>query len=159
METETENKMLREKLFELAKDPTKTYGPPPTKPVVPYLDFSKLENNLQLLKAAADEFQVATKKATSVKSEQLQAVNEILFKVERNLIAGNGLPRRPWYRHLIYAPGYYTGYGVKTLPGIREGIEERNYTEAQEQINRVSWVLELYTRQILQASELMLSKK
>ena len=49
-----------------------------------------------------------------------------------------GLPKRPWYRHTIYAPGYYTGYGVKTLPGIREAIEQRNWKEAQEQIEIVS---------------------
>ncbi len=50
----------------------------------------------------------------------------------------NGLPRRPWYKHQIYAPGYYTGYGVKTLPGIREAIEQRNWKEAQENIEIVS---------------------
>jgi N-acetylated-alpha-linked acidic dipeptidase len=50
------------------------------------------------------------------------------------LLYEKGLPRRPWYKHQIYAPGFYTGYGVKTLPGIREGIEEGNWSEAQERI-------------------------
>jgi N-acetylated-alpha-linked acidic dipeptidase len=50
------------------------------------------------------------------------------------LLIENGLPRREWYKHSIYAPGFYTGYGVKTLPGIREAIEQRNWNEAQQQI-------------------------
>src|SRR3989441_5527166 len=54
-------------------------------------------------------------------------------KSERALM-GDGLPRRQWYRHQIYAPGYYTGYGVKTLPGVREAIEQKNWKEADEQI-------------------------
>ena len=62
------------------------------------------------------------------------AVNQALYKAEQQLLSDNGLPRRPWYRHTIYAPGFYTGYGVKTLPGIREAIEQRNWKEAQEQI-------------------------
>ena len=61
-------------------------------------------------------------------------VNEALYRAEQQLLSPNGLPRRPWYRHSIYAPGFYTGYGVKTLPGIREAIEQRNFTEAQQQI-------------------------
>jgi N-acetylated-alpha-linked acidic dipeptidase len=154
-ETEVENRMIREKLFDLAKDPSKTYGPPAAKPAVPFLDFSKLENSLQALKNAADEFQSLSKKAFSLGNEQRNQLNEILFKVERSLIMEDGLPRRPWYRHLIYAPGYYTGYGVKTLPGIREGIEERHYAEAQEQINRVAQVLENYTAKIKQANALL----
>jgi N-acetylated-alpha-linked acidic dipeptidase len=57
-----------------------------------------------------------------------------LYKAEQKLLSDAGLPRRPWYKHCIYAPGLYTGYGVKTLPGIREAIEQRNWKEAQEQI-------------------------
>jgi N-acetylated-alpha-linked acidic dipeptidase len=75
-------------------------------------------------------------------------LNEILYKVERSLINENGLPRRPWYKHQIYAPGYYTGYGVKTLPGIREAIEQRNWKEAQENIEIVSKTIEAYTQQV-----------
>jgi len=63
-----------------------------------------------------------------------QSVNEALYRAEQQLLSDNGLPRRPWYRHTIYAPGFYTGYGVKTLPGIREAIEQRNFAEAQQQI-------------------------
>ena len=50
------------------------------------------------------------------------------------MLTTNGLPRRAWYKHCLYAPGFYTGYGVKTMPGVREAIEQRNWKEAQEQI-------------------------
>jgi N-acetylated-alpha-linked acidic dipeptidase len=58
------------------------------------------------------------------------------------------LPRRPWYQHLIYAPGFYTGYGAKTLPGIREGLEEKRYQEAEKEITRVAQALENYAAAI-----------
>jgi N-acetylated-alpha-linked acidic dipeptidase len=68
-------------------------------------------------------------------AKQAAKLDTILREAEHSLLAPKGcLPRRPWYRHLIYAPGFYTGYGVKTLPGVREGIEERHWAEAQEQI-------------------------
>ena len=62
------------------------------------------------------------------------AFNQSLYKSEQQLLNEPGLPRRSWYKHVLYAPGYYTGYGVKTMPGIREAIEQRNWNEAQEQI-------------------------
>ena len=85
-------------------------------------------------------------------------LNDILYKAERSLIYVNGLPRRPWYKHEIYAPGYYTGYGVKTLPGIREAIEQRNWKEAQEGIEIVSTSLQSYIEQIQQATKLLSPK-
>jgi len=75
------------------------------------------------------------------------------------LIDPNGLPRRPWYKHEIYAPGYYTGYGVKTLPAIREAIEQRNWKGAQTGIQSVSQVLQTYTTQVQQGIEILKQKK
>ena len=60
------------------------------------------------------------------------------------MLRPEGLPRRPWYRHLIYAPGFYTGYGAKTIPGVREAIEEKRYQEAENEIARVTQVLQDY---------------
>ena len=68
----------------------------------------------------------------------------------------SGLPRRPWYRHTIYAPGFYTGYGVKTLPGVREAIEQRNWKEAQEQIEIVTKAIENYTQEVASASKVLM---
>jgi N-acetylated-alpha-linked acidic dipeptidase len=67
-----------------------------------------------------------------------------------------GLPRRPWYRHTIYAPGYYTGYGVKTLPGIREAIEQRNWKEAQEQIEIAAQAIKRYLNEVNAATKILM---
>ena len=72
----------------------------------------------------------------------LQAVNEKLIQTERALTTPEGLPRRPWYRHEIYAPGFYTGYGVKTIPAVREAIEQKQWQEADQGINVVGKVFE-----------------
>jgi N-acetylated-alpha-linked acidic dipeptidase len=58
------------------------------------------------------------------------------------LTDSDGLPRRPWYKHLLYAPGVYTGYSVKTVPGVREGIEQKRYSEAEQEVTRVAKVIE-----------------
>ena len=74
---------------------------------------------------------------------------------ERRLTRTEGLAGRPWYKHHIYAPGYYTGYGVKTLPGVREGIEERDWKETEEQIGRAAAALQRYAEEIERARDLM----
>ena len=71
----------------------------------------------------------------------LQALNAKLREAEPQLIDAAGLPNRPWYRHLLYAPGLYTGYSVKTIPGVREGIEQARYAEAETEVTRVSRAL------------------
>jgi N-acetylated-alpha-linked acidic dipeptidase len=71
--------------------------------------------------------------------------DKALFSAEQQLLLPAGLPRREWYRHSIYAPGFYTGYGVKTLPGIREAIEQRNWKEAQDQIDIDAAVLKKFS--------------
>ena len=152
--TELENNMIRDKLYDLATDPKNNFQSPKMKDVVPYLNFSDLENAVIQLKEAAEEFQKQYNRAIQLPVDKRNELNEILYKVERSLINDNGLPRRPWYKHQIYAPGYYTGYGVKTLPGIREAIEQRNWKEAQENIVIVSKTLEAYTLQVQHAINL-----
>jgi N-acetylated-alpha-linked acidic dipeptidase len=82
------------------------------------------------------------------------ALDHALMHAEQALTRPEGLPRRPWFRHQIYAPGFYTGYGVKTVPGVREAIEEKNWTEASQQIEIVSRVLEAYAAEIERAAAL-----
>lgn len=79
-------------------------------------------------------------------------INKKLSSIEQNLTDPDGLPRRPWYRHRIYAPGYYTGYGVKTLPGIREAIEERNWDEATQEIVLTAEAINRYVEKIEEIS-------
>jgi N-acetylated-alpha-linked acidic dipeptidase len=116
-----------------ATDTARHLAPPPAQDLVPYLNFSPLQNALNLLDHAAGHLADSLAKIRLTGS-RAQTVNEALYRAEQQLLSDNGLPRRSWYRHTIYAPGFYTGYGVKTLPGIREAIEQRNFVEAQQQI-------------------------
>jgi N-acetylated-alpha-linked acidic dipeptidase len=129
--TATENQLLKQKIYQLASDPTKTFTAPQPKSEVPYLDFSSLQNALTGLKNSTDTLAILLKKS----NEKIPENSNIqLYRAEQQLLLPNGLPRRGWYKHSLYAPGFYTGYGVKTLPGIREAAEQRNWKEAQDEI-------------------------
>lgn len=154
-ETDLQNKMIAANLFDEAKDPTKTYHSPKAKEAVPYLNFSPVDNALADLKAASETFEKLYPKAVNLPADKLKQFNTILYLAERSLTQPDGLPRRSWYKHQIYAPGYYTGYGVKTLPGIREAIEQRDWKEAQENIDIVAKTLQAYTAQINKAISLL----
>ena len=154
-ETDAENRMIREKLFDLAKDPKKSYKSPTAKGSVPFLNFSRAENALVRLKNASEEFQKSYAKATQLNTDKQAQLNEILFKAERSLIQAKGLPRRNWYRHQVYAPGFYTGYGVKTLPSVREAIEQRDWKEAAAQIEIVAKTIENFAAEIDKAASLV----
>jgi len=150
-DAEMEKKIQKDKLYDLAKDPTENIAEKPYRGEVPFLDFSPLDNALVALKARAEEFKSLQSKALQLEAGKRAQLNAVLYGIERSLTRQEGLPRRPWYRHQIYAPGFYTGYGVKTLPGIREGIEERQWTEAQSYIGKVAETLKAYTAQLEQA--------
>lgn len=157
-QTDEENSMIRDSLFDLAKDPTKTYHSPKMKDAVPFLNFSVLENAMMQMKNRTEDFQKQYDDAARLPVDKQNELNQILYTIERSLINENGLPRRAWYKHQIYAPGYYTGYGVKTLPGIREAIEQRNWKEAQDNIEIVSKTIEKYTQQVQRAMGVMNNK-
>lgn len=131
--TSVENKLLSQNKYVLASDPSKTFIAPRPKDEVPYIDFSPLQNALVALQKSTDSVAVIVKKADNTAGNH-DALNKALYQAEQQLLLPAGLPRRSWYKHAIYAPGFYTGYGVKTMPGIREAIEQRNWKEAQEQI-------------------------
>ncbi len=131
--TAIENKLLSQSKYNLAADPAKTFIAPKPKDEVPYIDFSPLQNALVALQKSTDSLAVVVKKANDIKGNH-DELNKQLFHAEQQLLLTGGLPRRNWYKHAIYAPGFYTGYGVKTMPGIREAIEQRKWPEAREQI-------------------------
>ena len=131
--TEIENQMVQANVYNIGEDPTKKLILPTAKTEVPYLDFSPLQNALEDLKTSTDNLKVVFQNKINTNVSDM-AFNQLLYQAEQQLLSDNGLPRRPWYKHTIYAPGFYTGYGVKTLPGIREAIEQRKWQEAQEQI-------------------------
>lgn len=139
--TAAENELIRNNGYALANDPTEKKKAPAAKAEVPYLDFSPLLNALTLLEKSTDQLAAVWTKAAAT-GANTAALNQALYQAEQQLLTTNGLPRRSWYKHTLYAPGFYTGYGVKTIPGVREAIEQRNWKEAQEQIGVVAASLE-----------------
>jgi N-acetylated-alpha-linked acidic dipeptidase len=100
------------------------------------MDFSGLHKQLDLLKndgAKYDALLDMASRKESLDSSKLNALNDALIRSERMLTRREGLPNREWYKHQIYAPGFYTGYGVKTLPGIREAVDSKNWPLAQQE--------------------------
>jgi N-acetylated-alpha-linked acidic dipeptidase len=129
---EKHNKLVAKNAFELAADPTKAFAKPVKKAPVPYLDFSPIQNSLSALKTTITAFSnISMEQLTK---RQYQDLNMKLMQTEQALTDSSGLPRRSWYKHQIYAPGFYTGYGVKTLPAVREAIEQKDWKEVQQQI-------------------------
>jgi N-acetylated-alpha-linked acidic dipeptidase len=112
--------------------------------VPPHIDFSPLDNAVDSLTRSAERYAKAAAAATAhapPNAALLARVNALVLQSERRLTNARGLPRRPWYVHELYAPGFYTGYGVKTIPAVREAIEQRDFTEASQQIPVVAAAL------------------
>ncbi|MDI9364318.1 MAG: transferrin receptor-like dimerization domain-containing protein [Flavobacterium sp.] len=130
--TELENQLVQNKTYVLAADPKDNLKAPIAKAEVPFIDFSPLQNALKALDKSAEELAKTCNKSTT--EAEKDNINKALFQAEQQLLSPTGLPNRSWYKHTIYAPGFYTGYGVKTMPGIREAIEQREWKEAKEQI-------------------------
>ena len=148
--TET-NKKLDEGVFSATNDPREPRTAPARADVAPYLNFAPLDNAVSALRQAAEKYDDAfTKAGHDAPREDL---NSLLRQVEQALTSTDGLPRRPWYRHLIYAPGFYTGYGVKTMPGVREAIEKGYWPEADREIGRIAERLTAAAKLIDQARE------
>jgi N-acetylated-alpha-linked acidic dipeptidase len=154
------NSELDEGVFGAIADPKKTSIPPPRKGVPPYLNFAPLENADAALTASADHYTRSLSAlqaggAFDIESGTLVKINELLRESERRLTTQAGLPGRPWFKHQIYAPGAYTGYGVKTLPAVREAMEQEKWREADEQIPVVAKVLQDEAALIDSAAELL----
>lgn len=143
--TAAENARINDRVYQLAADPTDTFIVPKVKEPVPHLNFAPMMNSLDRLEKSAKVYDAALGRAVSggklPTSSASRSLDEILIRTERAMTRTQGLPRRGWFRHHIYAPGYYTGYGVKTLPGVREAIEQRDWKEVEEQIGIVATVL------------------
>lgn len=145
-ETVERNQQIREGLFRATEDPRRPTVLPREEEIPPYLNFAPLDNAADRLRRSAERYAAAMNHVmssdTPVPAESLRAVNQKLIESERRLTSEQGLPRRPWYKHLLYAPGVYTGYGVKTIPGVREAIEQKRYPEADTEIVKVAKALD-----------------
>jgi len=143
-EVRERNRQIDDGVVRAIADPRRPLAPPKVEPVPPALNFAPLENAANALTQAAAAYHKAVAAQPNVGSNavSLRAVNARLMQAERQLTDDAGLPKRPWYRHLLYAPGYYTGYAVKTMPGVREAIEQKEYSEAETEIGRVAKALQ-----------------
>jgi N-acetylated-alpha-linked acidic dipeptidase len=144
------NQDIEDGVYSAVSDPRRPTVAPPREEVPPFLNFAPLDNAQNALDKSAQRYSKAAKAFAggNASPQTLQALNGRLVQTERKLTNSEGLPRRPWYKHLIYAPGFYTGYGAKTLPGVREGIEEKRYAEAEKEITRVAQALQDYAAAI-----------
>jgi N-acetylated-alpha-linked acidic dipeptidase len=154
-EVKERNREISEGVYQALYDPKKTLVPPKVEPVPPYLNFAPLDQASDDLTEAAKSFDAAFAAAGGVAPADL---NLDLIRSERLLTNSEGLPNRPWFEHLLYAPGFYTGYGVKTIPGVREAIEQSQWPEADHQIVRVSVALEHEVDLLKQATQLVAAR-
>ena len=156
-EIQARNEAIDQHLYDFASDPRHPLKAPPKQAVPPFLNFAPLDNALAKLDKSAQRYSKAIKsfagEPDSANGKNLVSVNAHLIQTERRLTSSAGLPRRPWFKHLIYAPGFYTGYGAKSLPGVREGIEETRYEEAEKEIGRVAQALSDYAASVDQVAD------
>jgi len=141
------NRELDEGLFAATADPKEKSVPPKKEDVPPHLNFAPLENAADALSASAGEYTKAFARTREIggatlASISLADVNKLLMESERKLLTREGLPNRPWYRHQLYAPGFYTGYAAKTVPAVREAIEQKQWKQAEQGIGVVARVLQ-----------------
>jgi N-acetylated-alpha-linked acidic dipeptidase len=150
-EIKERNRQIEEGVFSATSDARRPTAAPAVEAAPPFLNFAPLENGAAALSASAQRYEKALAKA-NLAGRDLSVLNRKLIQMERGLTDSAGLPRRPWFRHQLYAPGFYTGYGVKTIPGVREAIEQKLWSEAEAQIARVGRVLQTEARMIEEAA-------
>lgn len=151
-QTDRENAMLDDGSYALALDPQESLGPPPRRAPVPYVNLAPLRNAVRTLQEAAADYDRAAAETPLPEGARRARLNDLLFKSERALLDERGLPGRPWYRHQIYAPGIFTGYGAKTLPALREAIEQRDFDAVDGAVARIVAVLNRFTAEVRAAA-------
>ena len=153
------DKRLDAGTFTSVDDPEEKLLPPKRLDPVPYMNFAPLQNAVVRLNDSARAYDSARREVLSsgapLSASTSGELDQALLRCERSLTLAAGLPRRPWFTHEIYAPGFYTGYGVKTIPGVREAIEQRNWKEAEDQVVVVAGVLQKYADGIDKATALL----
>ena len=158
-EAEDRSRMLADHVYQEVDDPKHTLVPPKALDPVPYLNLTPLRNANAALRKSADAYEKAYAAAiaggNALPAGTADKLNSILLKTERALTRPAGLPRRSWFQHQIYAPGFYTGYGVKTIAPVREALEQRNWKEAEEQAVLVADTLQGFARELDRATALL----
>jgi N-acetylated-alpha-linked acidic dipeptidase len=152
------NQEIDEDVFTATLDPREPLVPPAREEPPPYLNFAPLDNAVDALARSAARYRKALDKAqakggAALARASLQQVNHTLIESERQLTTSGGLPGRPWFKHQIYAPGFYTGYDAKTIPAVREAIEQKKWTEADAALVEVGKTLDAESALIVSAAE------
>jgi N-acetylated-alpha-linked acidic dipeptidase len=148
--------MLRDRSFALAADPTKSSGTPTALEQVPKFDFSPLDAAVDRLKASAKAYDGALAKGgADLPADRLARLQALMQDIDQTLAPDTGLPGRPWYKNLIYAPGSLTGYGAKTLPGVREAIEQQRWTDVERYNKLTADALNAYSERLDQATAVL----
>jgi N-acetylated-alpha-linked acidic dipeptidase len=155
-QAETQAGLLRERVFQLAADPTKSSGLPTPLDRVPHLEFAALENAIDRLQHSAKAYDDAlAKSGADLASARLEHLQLLMLTIDQTLALDNGLPGRPWYKNLIYAPGRLTGYEAKTLPGVREALEDRRWADANHYATLTAQALNKYSDRLNQATTVL----
>ena len=153
---ETQAKLLAANTYRLADDPTKPSRPPTALKSVPHFNMAPLENAVDRLKQSARAYDTALAAKGAKQSETAKAkLIELARQTEQSLAVDVGLPGRNWYKNLIYAPGRYTGYAAKTLPGVREAIEEERWADVDRYAALTGAALDAYADRLDQGVRLM----
>jgi N-acetylated-alpha-linked acidic dipeptidase len=155
-EAETRRRLLAANAYRLADDPTLPRGDPAPLMASPRIDFGPLDASIVRLKASAANFDRAlAEKGGALTAAQSKRLDATLLTLEQRLLRDEGLPFRPWYKHMIYAPGRFTGYGAKTLPGVREALEERRFDDARKYVGLTAQALADYAAGLDQATAIL----
>jgi N-acetylated-alpha-linked acidic dipeptidase len=151
-----QTKLIAGGFYKLADDPTRSNGPPTALKPVPDFNLTALDSAVAHLKTSATAYDaaLAAKGAALPKAAQVKLF-DMQRALEQSLTSDVGLPGRPWYRNLIYAPGKFTGYGAKTLPGVREAIEEERWADADKYAGLTAQAIETYASKLDAATKLI----
>ena len=147
--------LLRDHAYTLDADPTQHARPPAALGPVPFLELAPLDNAASRLTTSAQAYDAALAHAGALPPDRLARVQALMLTIDQTLAPETGLPGRPWYKNLIYAPGRFTGYRAKTLPGVREAIEERRWADADGYAKLTAAALNAYSQRLDKATETM----
>ena len=151
-ETQQQHKLLDMHAYALDSDPTRPVAPPERDSDVPAIDLAPLDQAAKQLKQSAQAYEAAynSRAANGLRlpADRLKQLNVLMGRMEQSLTDPDGLPGRQWFKHMIYAPGMLTGYGVKTVPGVREALEARRWDEAGKYAAVTAKVLDGYRAQL-----------
>jgi len=155
-EAATQARLLAAGAYKLAADPTEPSAPPSPHAQSPRLDFAVLDAAVGRLKSSASAFDsTLAAKGPGLSKAQRDRLDAATRTLDQSLLRDEGLPFRPWYRNMVYAPGRFTGYGAKTLPGVREAIEERRFADATAYIGLTAQALGAYATRLDEATAIM----